>query len=358
MSSLPQPPLENEIITAPARNENVVMGSQNAVSVLWRAVRGELYKIRHRTLLRVLAIIALAVLILGLALISLPSILVATESSSTFLPPSCNNVQSLDQQGTCLDHAPTQSDLAQAKQTQQNTLVSDTALLRPPNSIVLTVDIIKYVGLIILVIIAGTIMGGEYSIGTIRLMLTRGPTRTQFLWAKIVAILISVVVSVVVLTIIGVGETLLINFLLGMSQNVTILSATAILHVILYLLIAVLNLFIYAMLAVCLATLGKATAAGVVGALIWWFLESVIGGILSLIGSSYQGTVGDFLKAIPDYFIGNNLTALYNNQAQFFSSGQVTTTSTDLHALLVIAVYLVVFIGAAWWIIQTRDITN
>ncbi|HEY4035558.1 MAG TPA: hypothetical protein VGL94_16495, partial [Ktedonobacteraceae bacterium] len=93
--------------------------------------------------------------------------------------------------------------------------------------------------------------------------------------------------------------------------------------------------------------------------------ESVLGAVLTAIGFLNKGPVGDFLQSIPDYFIGNNISALRDHQNQYLINGVGQATSnantqnlSDMHAIIVLAIYLVVFIGVAWWVNQQRDVTN
>ena len=226
-----------------------------------------------------------------------------------------------------------------------------------PDSLTFSVGVINITGLVLLVILAGTIVGGEYGGGTVRLVFTRGPTRTQFLISKIGAILACSALTVAVLTAIGIAVGALANLITGIGIDFSFFTGAWVLHALLYLLIAVLGLFVYSMIALFLSTMGKATAAGVAGALVWWVLEGIVGQVLSAISFFNRGALGDFLKAIPDYFIGNNIGALLQNQSHYLSQGQVSTLS-DLHALLVIAAYLILFIGLSWWISERRDVTN
>jgi ABC-type transport system involved in multi-copper enzyme maturation permease subunit len=67
------------------------------------------------------------------------------------------------------------------------------------------------------------------------------------------------------------------------------------------------------------------------------------------------------LRSIPDYFIGSNTGALLQNQNQylgFFGASSPSSTISDLHAVVVLLVYIVVFVGLAVWLNQKRDITN
>src|SRR5438874_1986249 len=68
-----------------------------------------------------------------------------------------------------------------------------TESLRLPRSLIFTVGVMNTVGLALVIILAGTIVGEEYGAGTIRLLLTRGATRTQYLLAKGLAVLVCIV---------------------------------------------------------------------------------------------------------------------------------------------------------------------
>jgi hypothetical protein len=110
-------------------------------------------------------------------------------------------------------------------------------------------------------------------------------------------------------------------------------------------------------LTISLSSWGKATAAGVTSVLIWWFLEEGISSIFNILGNKFHNAFGIFLQAIPGYLIGNNLSALRTNQEDYLIRGSHGSIS-DLHAGLVILIYLVVSAGITWWTLQTRDITN
>jgi len=189
-------------------------------------------------------------------------------------------------------------------------------------------------------------------------MFTRGPTRTQFLLSKIGAIIACIVLGVVVGFAVGIITGAILNIFTGVGINLSFFSALWLLHVVIFLLEAMLALLAYAMLSLCLSTLGRATAAGVAGSLVWWVLESVLGGAFYLAGTQIKGLTGDFLRAVPDYFIGNNVNALFQNQAGSIYGSATPSTLSDMHAILVLLGYLVIFIGLAWWVNKSRDITN
>ncbi|GAC1392954.1 MAG: hypothetical protein NVS4B11_24290 [Ktedonobacteraceae bacterium] len=360
MTTVPTTP--EQPMPAQARTDTVVMGRLDFLSVLLRLIGVELYKFRRRAMSKVLGIIGVSLMVLVFLVISIGEIYTLNAPASSYLPPQCsaiNNPQGPSNPNgqPCLDHAPTQAEQAQAEQIRQEQLRNTSSPLRLPLSLYAAVQVIQIVGLVLLIILAGTIVGGEYSVGTVRLMSTRGPTRVQYLLSKIGAMLICTIVGFIFIVLIGLVVGALLNLLSGVATSTDFLNNGGLGHMLLYALISMFGLFMYTILALFLATAGRATAAGVAGALVWWVLESVLTGVLNLVALLIKGPFGDFLKAVPDYFIGNNIGALLQNQSQYFI-GTGPNALSDVHALLVLFVYLALFIGLSIFMSIRRDITN
>jgi ABC-type transport system involved in multi-copper enzyme maturation permease subunit len=361
MSTVPQPLSSQPNPQDPSlssSHKNIVMGRVDFLSTLLRSIWGELFKIERRLMTKILAIIALVIIILSAAVISIPVIIDRSQPASNYLPPPCSALPQGTTDVPCLKQSPTQQDLAQAEQTKQHAINNAAAALQFPNLLNALGTVIRYIGVIVLIILAGTIVGGDYSTGTIRMLLTRGPTRLQFLLAKIGAILVCVFVTTLVLIAIGAITAEIFSLAIGVSGSAPAVTGTQLSHMTIYTLLTMLHLFSYSLLAIALAILGKSPAAGVAGALIWWFLEGVIGNVLTLIGTLNPGSFGNVLKAIPDYFLGNNLSALLDNQVQYWNGQGISGSLSDLHAILVVLAYIIVFVAVPWWINHTRDITN
>jgi ABC-type transport system involved in multi-copper enzyme maturation permease subunit len=329
------------------------MGNRSYVSVLLRLIGAELYKIWRRLMSKVLSIVALAIMIIFFCVISIGSFFVLASPAATFLPTPCS--ANTPAGVSCSNQSPTQTELNQAR---LHALTNVSSPLRPPVSLNVALGLVSTVGLVLIVILTGTIVGGEYGVGTIRLMFTRGPTRTQFFLAKIGAILVCIILGVLVTVPIGILTGALLNLFTRIGINFGFLTASWFLHSILRLLITMLGLFVFAMIALCLSTLGRATAAGVAGALVWWGLEAILGGIFLLIGNVVGGSLATVAKAIPNYFISNSISTLSQNQSHYISPSAQAGAVPDWQALTVLAVYLIVFIGVAWWVNQKRDVTN
>ena len=158
---------------ASKRQDSVVMGNQSYISVILRLIGAELYKIRRRTMSKVLSIVALVIVIVVFCIISIGSFFVLASPAATFLPACPTNTSP---GVSCTNQSPTQAELNQVK---QNALINVSSPLRLPSSLNIATEVMSTVGLVLILILTGTIVGGEYGVGTIRLMFTRGPTRTQ-----------------------------------------------------------------------------------------------------------------------------------------------------------------------------------
>jgi ABC-2 type transport system permease protein len=330
------------------------MGRQDYVSVMLRLIGMELYKIRCRIMSKVLASIAIAIAILVFLLFSLNTFFVLSAPPESLVPP-CQPSSGPSQgqpQPSCPPPSP-----AQVTQFREDALRSASEPLRLPTSLNIAVQFALSAGTILIIILIGAIAGGEFSIGTVRLMYTRGPPRSHFLLAKVGVAAVCSAIGILTMSIVGILTGQALNALSSIAQGLGFLSAGWVAHAMLYLLIAMLDWFMYAIIAIFFGTLGRSTVAGIVGALTWLFVEPIVGGVLKLAGTYSRGPFGEFLKAIPDYFIGNNIGALLQNQGQVIFGGSAPSLS-DLHALLVLAVYMAVFTGLALWINERRDVTN
>ena len=287
------------------RSSTVMMGRQDFLSVVLRLTSMELYKIRRRAMSKVITIVGICVIFF----------------TFLFVP-----FVSQDQ-------------------------------IHLPLSLTVAVEVPRLLGVILIIILTGTIVGGEYSIGTIRLMLTRGPTRTQFLLGKVGAALACIMLGLLFLVLFGILVGQILSIFFSAATNWNFLSLAWFGHGLLYLISTMAGLFVYAMMALFLATLGRSPTAGVAGGIAWSLLEPVLGLLIGSIGTHIQGFLGTFFTALPDYLIGNNLDALLQNQSLFLTHDQPAAIS-NLHALLVLAAYVVVFFGLSWWVITRRDVTK
>ena len=335
----------------PTRTPSVIMGQQDYISILSRLTAMELYKIRRRLMSKALLGFGLLFLVGVFFLFGLFAWSDANRAASSFQPPICApNVQS----EFCVKQPLTQTQLEQAK---HNRVVSDSNNLTLPSSLDNVGFILFNFLSILAMVLMGTIVGGEYSLGTVRLMFTRGPTRLQFLFAKIGALAACIVIGVVVLAIVGVLVGLLFNVVSGIAPTYGFFTSNWFEHMVLYILLMMFAWFVYSIVALTFGVIGRATVVGIVGALVWFFVEPVLTRIIYLVTQSMSGQTHDFVNAIPDYFIYNNVGSLIQNQKHILFGSDPGTLS-DAHAWTVLAVYLIVFLVVSCIVTVRRDVTN
>lgn len=330
------------------RVETVVMGRLDFTSVLLRLVGMELYKIRRRAMSRVLIVLAVLLALLVPLAVGIELAVNQHTPAQYFLPdcqtssaPDCTAIASIA-----------------AASIKQAVLSALSVPLRLPSSLEFATTQNELNPAIILVILlVGSVTGGELSSGTVRLMFTRGPWRGQFLLAKYGATLVCVALGVLLMALSGVLLGQIFNLAGGVPQDWHFLTAAWVGHVTLYLLATMLNWFMYAVVAIFFAFLGSSTVSGIAGALTWFFVEPIVSTILTNAGNLSLGLFGAFMRALPDYLMGNNARALQLNQAHFLF-GTPPSSQSNLQALLMLALYLVTFIGLTWWLNERRDVTN
>ena len=172
----------------------VILGRMDFASVLLRLIGMELYKMRQRLMSRVLGLLALLLALLVPLAVGVELAINLNTPAKAFVPI-CQSASTDTSHSGCA----TLSD-AQMEQVKQAALSALSEPLRLPASLELatTQDEINP-GIVLIIILVGSIAGGEISIGTVRLMFTRGPWRGQFLLAKYGAALLCTVIAVLVM---------------------------------------------------------------------------------------------------------------------------------------------------------------
>ncbi len=216
-----------------------------------------------------------------------------------------------------------------------------------------------------LLIVTARMIGQEYQLGTIRVLLARGVGRLQLLFAK----LFTLAIIALVLLIAGILINMLLNIILiaGVAGNLDSLgkltsqfwSDTGI-----YVLYVLLNMGVTILLATAAAVIGRASVFGIAAALAFFPLDN-FGTIIMLLANRVTGS--GFWLNITAYFLGPNLnqmpTALTGNRATsiglaplYNAQGNQGILVDGTHTLVVAAVYAVIFAAVAIWLTWKRDV--
>lgn len=218
---------------------------------------------------------------------------------------------------------------------------------------------ISYAGVLLFVVLAGALIGSEYSYSTLRLSLARGVGRGRLLAAQIVALailaLLLAALALIVSALLG-----LLGLAAGLPQAAGALSAGLAGEMVVYWLALAFNLFAYALISVWIGTLSRSVAGAIAGPLVFIVVEVISTDILTAIGSvSVDSPTLNLLARIPNYLMGVNTNALIT----WAGDGPYPFTSGDAsvgvaHALIVAIVYCALFIVISYLALRNRDIVE
>ena len=329
----------------------IAMGRKDYLSVLLRLIGMDVYKVRRRLMSKVLLLAGTLVIAFVFVVLGLAAWRIASQPVTSYAPPNC----AVHQVEGCINHSP--ATLADMQHEKQRILNGGAQLMNIPGVWNVEERVVIEILVVLGIILAGALVGGEYSLGTVRLMFTRGPTRVQFLIAKIVVLAIYVIPAILFLILLGTIIGAVMAHLVGIGTGLSFFTADTFGHLVLYLLLGMLYWFAYMLMALFFGTVGRSTVAGIVGPLIWLAIEPLLGNVIAVLTGNFSGGLADFIKAIPDYFLGNNLTSLLHNQGSVLAFSE-PGAYTNGHSLLVVAGYLLVFVGISCWLTVRRDITQ
>ncbi|HEX4714304.1 MAG TPA: ABC transporter permease subunit [Ktedonobacteraceae bacterium] len=229
-----------------------------------------------------------------------------------------------------------------------------------------------------LLILTARLIGLEYRLGTIRILLARGVGRVQLLCAKLLA----VVLIALALLIVGLLLSALMLIIVVATANGN-LDALQKLPSQFWSDAWTLSLTIMAsmgvtiLLATALAVIGRASAFGLAAALAFFPLDNIGTEIMQI---GFLITHNDFWLNITAYFLGPNLNAMPHalvskfdalgatplyfmgpiGPTQSISPQQTLETHGTLvdgtHTLVVVAAYAAIFVVVALWLTWKRDV--
>jgi ABC-type transport system involved in multi-copper enzyme maturation permease subunit len=337
--------------TAPQASAPVIPAPAGIwITEVFRLTRWELYLAWRRVMAKVLIIImvvayALVITVVGIGLTAIQN---QPAPQSFQCPPDAVGCQ-----------APSQAELDQERAASIAQFSDPVAF---PTSLGFAATVTRIVGLILICILAGALVGSEYGFSTQRLAFSRGTSRLQMLTAQAAALAVISMVVAAGMLIIGaiVGLTMGPAFGVGVSMP----SFGGWMEIIKFFLAFSFSLFVYTLVALAAATLGKSTAAGVGLALGVIVIELILTPILQAIGGAMYNFAhidfGNVLQHIPDWFLGNNVGALLGYAGQYPIS-LAPAPSNDFsfaRALLVSLVYCAIFFGGSYFLLSRRDVTE
>ncbi|HVB65791.1 MAG TPA: ABC transporter permease subunit [Nitrolancea sp.] len=218
-----------------------------------------------------------------------------------------------------------------------------------PTGIQRSFEISGFFGQIVLVVIAASMVGAEFSWGTIRMMVGTGVARSKLLLAKLIALTLTTIVFLVLAVAAGTFASFLVTVISGHTLTLGTVNSAWWGDLALMTVRGFFVLWVMMVLAFSIASITRSTAAGIAVGIGWPFLERIGTALLGLIGS-----IGD---TINKWLISTNSNALIAHSG-FGPQTIAKGTPTVWHAFGVLLLYSVVLLAITFAIFRKRDIAS
>ncbi len=234
----------------------------------------------------------------------------------------------------------------QEHEQQQEQIEQQHAVFTLPGSISTALGTAQSMGVILFAIFTASVIGTEYGWGTIRLVLAVGTRRWHYLSGKLALLALAALGSLVLMVPFSIVSSLIVANLAG-SVEFGFLSLGFLGDVVADVGRIWFAIWPYIALAAVFTVLSRSSAAGIALTIGYYFIEQIM--VAQLLAF-------DWFQTVADYMLGRNVTAwmmgMSNNQGA--TGGELPS---QLHAALVLLVYILVLGGLALWLFQRRDIT-
>ena len=241
----------------------------------------------------------------------------------------------------------------QWKANQEDQLGELYSLITSPGSAIFALGVGQAIGLILVAILTASIIGSEYGWGTVRPVLARGVRRWYMLASRLAMVALAFAAAFLVIGGLGLISGLIAGALVSGTQGLE--SAFSWSDVAEVYGKAWFSVLPYGALVGLVAVATRSSAAGIGVGLGYYFLEQTAVGILL--------SLFDWFQKVADYLLVYNIGAFMNTVAEDegASGGGAFgivggTPPGELHTFLVIAAYILVLGGLAFYLFQRRDI--
>ena len=204
---------------------------------------------------------------------------------------------------------------------------------------------------ILIMILAASIIGSEYGMGTLRTVLTKGTGRWPLLSSKLLLVLLTVAVGLVVLAVTAIVASL-IAAVIPPSEEGGFADSGKWSEMVVTFGKALYGLAPYVALSALFAVLTQSSAISIAASLGYYVLELIVTPLLR---------INETLEKLTDFILGgsvNNWMQVAFVEVEVNSEGGFNEQTDLLQSFLVILAYIVVLSTVAFWIFQRRDIAG
>ena len=226
-----------------------------------------------------------------------------------------------------------------------------------PWSITTLLDSGQFWGSIFVAVLTSSVVATEFSWGTVRQALVRGQSRSSYLTVKLLGIIIIAATLLLAGLFAGILLSIITTAIAGEPITLDVRGGPSIPEIGLMILRAGFGIVPYGLMAFTLTVVGRSTALGLTGVLIFLFGEAITISILESIG----GVAAD----LRDFSIGDNAASLL--AANRIGPGSYHSLAPREHpiaadlpdiwlATFVLALYCLAFLAIAYFAFQRRDL--
>lgn len=218
--------------------------------------------------------------------------------------------------------------------------------LRPDRIQSFGVGIVSGIGSVMLIVLAASHFGTEFSWGTLRTLLAHGAGRGQFVASKSLSLVLFSLVFMVVGVVAAMAGSYLVTTLANESRGGLDLAAVIDRAARGY------YVFLpYMGLSALIALWARSAGAGIAAGLVVYFTESLIAQLLVQFNRDFAN--------IANYGLSRNASALTRVAVTTGVSPDPSfaTLPDQTQAAVVLGIYTALFVGIAYWRLRTRDVT-
>lgn len=206
---------------------------------------------------------------------------------------------------------------------------------------------VPFVGILITIILGATLIGSEYSYDTWKNLLTRRQGRVPFILSKWLVLIAAIVIGLIVLVPLGLALGLIFQATMHLTGPAVPLSLAGVLVLILLQTVVPLAAGSIAVLG---AVLGRSGVAGIIAGIVWFLVDSLVGGVLPV--ASLTSSIG---------VVQAQLTGVVMNSNGSVVAAHLSSSMSGLLAIipwLVVVFYLVVPVAVAAFLFRRRDMVG
>jgi ABC-2 type transport system permease protein len=290
------------------------------VTALLRLINAELFKLRKRTMTRVLLYVLIGIIILLYLLLL-----------------AISNVK-IPNMGPRMGSIPN--------------------LLGLPLALPFAMFILSDFGAALAIVLSASVIGNEYNWRTIRTAVVSSESRFKLLIAKLISIVIIILVGMAIGLIAGFIMSLITTAIGGYQYDFSFATGSYIWKQFLQFWRTFFILIPYTLLGFMFAIIGRSAMPGIASGIGIMFLERII--------ATFMYLAGGWIAEVPNYLLYANMQAITSlaGLPEFFGAGMgggggLNIQSPSItHAYITLAIYSVVFLFVSFYLFRKRDVTG